>query len=79
LCLVGSGKKTGARGLRAILEQVMLEVMYDLPGNEKISKCIVTKASIIGEGKPILEEGQRSKKFESKGAIKSTKKIENAS
>jgi ATP-dependent Clp protease ATP-binding subunit ClpX len=72
-------KKTGARGLRAILEQVMLEVMYDLPGNEKISKCIVTKASIIGEGKPILEEGQRSKKFESKGAIKSTKKIENAS
>jgi ATP-dependent Clp protease ATP-binding subunit ClpX len=72
-------KKTGARGLRAILEQVMLEVMYDLPGNEKISKCIVTKESIMGAGKPILEEGQRSKKSEAKGAVKPAKKIENAS
>ncbi len=71
-------RKTGARGLRAILEQVMLDVMYDLPGNEKVSKCIVTKDAITGQGKPILEEGDRKKKPESKGA-KSAKKIENAS
>jgi ATP-dependent Clp protease ATP-binding subunit ClpX len=71
-------RKTGARGLRAILEQVMLDVMYDLPGNEKVSKCIVTKDSIIGQGKPILEEGDRKKRPESKGA-KAAKKIENAS
>jgi ATP-dependent Clp protease ATP-binding subunit ClpX len=71
-------RKTGARGLRAILEQVMLDVMYDLPGNEKVSKCIVTRDSIIGQGKPILEEGDRKKRPESKGA-KAAKKIENAS
>lgn len=72
-------RKTGARGLRAILEQVMLDVMYDLPGNEKIAKCIVTKEAITGEGKPILEEGDRKKRLESKSSAKSAKKIENAS
>jgi ATP-dependent Clp protease ATP-binding subunit ClpX len=72
-------RKTGARGLRAILEQVMLDVMYDLPGNEKIAKCIVTKEAITGHGKPILEEGDRKKRVEAKAGGKSTKKIENAS
>jgi ATP-dependent Clp protease ATP-binding subunit ClpX len=72
-------RKTGARGLRAILEQVMLDVMYDLPGNEKVSKCIVTKDSIIGTGKPILEEGDRKKRVEAKAGAKAAKKIENAS
>lgn len=72
-------RKTGARGLRAILEQVMLDVMYDLPGNEKVSKCIVTKEAITGQGKPILEEGDRKKRVEAKAGAKSAKKIENAS
>jgi len=72
-------RKTGARGLRAILEQVMLDVMYDLPGNEKIAKCIITKEAITGQGKPILEEGDRKKKVETKTSAKSPKKIENAS
>lgn len=72
-------RKTGARGLRAILEQVMLDVMYDLPGNEKVAKCIVTKEAITGEGKPILEEGERKKRMETKAGAKSAKKIENAS
>jgi ATP-dependent Clp protease ATP-binding subunit ClpX len=72
-------RKTGARGLRAILEQVMLDVMYDLPGNEKIAKCIVTKEAITGEDKPILEEGERKKRADSKSGAKSAKKIENAS
>lgn len=72
-------KKTGARGLRAILEQVMLDVMYDLPGLEKVSKCIVTREAIIGTGKPILEEGDRKKRPDSKAGAKAAKKIENAS
>lgn len=72
-------RKTGARGLRAILEQVMLDVMYDLPGNEKVSKCIVTREAIVGQGKPILEEGDRKKRVEGKAGAKSAKKIENAS
>lgn len=72
-------RKTGARGLRAILEQVMLDVMYDLPGNEKISKCIITKEAIIGKGKPELLEGERKKNLESRSGAKAAKKIENAS
>jgi ATP-dependent Clp protease ATP-binding subunit ClpX len=52
-------KKTGARGLRSILEQTMLDVMYEIPSNEKISKCIVTKASIEGTESPRLVEGER--------------------
>ncbi|WPU64384.1 ATP-dependent Clp protease ATP-binding subunit ClpX [Peredibacter starrii] len=72
-------RKTGARGLRSIIEQVMLDVMYDLPGNDKVAKCIITKEAITGEGKPILEEGDRKKKLESKAGAKAAKKIENAS
>jgi ATP-dependent Clp protease ATP-binding subunit ClpX len=72
-------RKTGARGLRAILEQVMLDVMYDLPANEKVAKCIVTRDAIIGAGKPILEEGDRKKRVEGKAGAKAAKKIENAS
>jgi ATP-dependent Clp protease ATP-binding subunit ClpX len=53
-------KKTGARGLRAILEQTMLDVMYEVPRNEKIGKCIVTKDSISGKGRPELVEGERN-------------------
>lgn len=71
-------RKTGARGLRSIIEQVMLDVMYELPGNEKVAKCIITKEAITGEGKPILEEGDRKKRLEAK-AQKTAKKIENAS
>ncbi len=72
-------RKTGARGLRAIIEQVMLDVMYDLPSNEKIAKCIVTREMITGEGKPQLIEGERKKRAESKSPVKTAKKIENAS
>lgn len=72
-------KKTGARGLRAILEQVMLDVMYDLPGNEKIAKCLITKDSILGKGRPQLIEGERRKRLEAKVPSKAAKKIENAS
>jgi hypothetical protein len=53
--------------------------MYDLPGNEKIAKCIITKDSITGAGKPVLEEGERKKKLEGKAGAKAAKKIENAS
>ncbi len=54
-------KKTGARGLRAILEQTMLDVMYDIPSNDKIVKVIVTYDSIIGKEEPKLIEGVREK------------------
>ena len=52
-------KKTGARGLRSILEQTMLDVMYDIPGNDKVNKCIVTKEAIQGKEQPKLIEGDK--------------------
>ncbi len=45
---------TGARGLRAVLEDRMLEIMYELPSRGDISKCIMTKESILGNVPPIL-------------------------
>src|SRR5436853_1683416 len=47
-------RKTGARGLRSILEQVLLDVMYDLPSHVNLSKVVVDENTIVGEGKPLL-------------------------
>lgn len=52
-------RKTGARGLRTILENVLLETMYDLPRLENVKKVIVDAAVVKGESKPyLLLEGQ---------------------
>ncbi|MFC3122147.1 ATP-dependent protease ATP-binding subunit ClpX [Agaribacter flavus] len=47
-------RKTGARGLRSIVEAVLLETMYDLPSNSEVAKVVVDEAVIKGESKPIL-------------------------
>ena len=47
-------RKTGARGLRAILENVMLDLMYDVPSQDNISEVIINEDVIVGEGKPIM-------------------------
>ena len=72
-------KKTGARGLRSILEQTMLDVMYDIPSDEKIAKCVVTQDAIQGKERPKLIEGERKKPESKDSSIKSAKDIENAS
>ena len=56
---VAMEKKTGARGLRAILEQTMLDVMYDIPSNEKVNKVVVTLDSIKGSAPPEVHEGPK--------------------
>ena len=48
-------RKTGARGLRSILESVMNEVMYEIPSDDNIAKCTITKESVDGSAKPLLE------------------------
>ena len=48
-------RKTGARGLRAIIENSMIDAMYEVPSNKNIEKCIITKEVIEGKGKPIYE------------------------
>ena len=45
---------TGARGLRAILEEVLLEVMYDLPSRTDVSKCVVDRSVVLDKVHPTL-------------------------
>jgi ATP-dependent Clp protease ATP-binding subunit ClpX len=47
-------RKTGARGLRSILEQILLDTMYELPTLENVSKVVVDESMVGGEGKPLL-------------------------
>ncbi|MCO4793191.1 MAG: ATP-dependent Clp protease ATP-binding subunit ClpX [Bacteriovoracaceae bacterium] len=76
---IALAKKTGARGLRAILEQVMLDVMYEIPTNDKICKVLITHDSILGKTSPELIEGERKLNTPSEGAVKGSKTIESAS
>lgn len=48
-------RKTGARGLRAIMEDTMLDVMYEVPSEDKVSRCVITKEAVAKTGKPELE------------------------
>jgi ATP-dependent Clp protease ATP-binding subunit ClpX len=47
-------RKTGARGLRAVLENVLLDIMYDVPSLEDVAKVVIEAACIRGESKPLL-------------------------
>lgn len=57
-------QKTGARGLRSILEEVMLDLMYELPSLKNVRECLITEETISGAGKPVLfyenEKGVKS-------------------
>jgi ATP-dependent Clp protease ATP-binding subunit ClpX len=47
-------RKTGARGLRAILEEVMLDVMYEIPSQKAIRECLINEDTILKRERPIL-------------------------
>jgi ATP-dependent Clp protease ATP-binding subunit ClpX len=47
-------RKTGARGLRSIIENVLLDTMFDLPSNDNVSKVVIDESVINGENAPIL-------------------------
>lgn len=54
-------RKTGARGLRSIIEEVMTDIMFDIPSNERISKVVITEPTINDKDKPeiqMLPEGE---------------------
>lgn len=57
-------RKTGARGLRSIMEETMRDIMYEVPSNSKITKCIVTKEAVEKTQKPeyIIDENKQMKK-----------------
>lgn len=47
-------RKTGARGLRSIMEKVMMDAMFQIPSDETIEECIITKDAVEGKSEPIL-------------------------
>ena len=47
-------RKSGARGLRAILEEIMLDVMYEIPSQKGIKECLITEDTVVKNEKPIL-------------------------
>ena len=62
-------RKTGARGLRSIIEEIMRDIMFDVPSTPNISKCIITKETVLDKKAPELiiaekteEESAKSKK-----------------
>jgi ATP-dependent Clp protease ATP-binding subunit ClpX len=53
-------KGTGARGLRSLIEQLMVDIMFEMPSAESVESCTITEAVVNGEGEPLLT--QRSRK-----------------
>ncbi len=47
-------RKTGARGLRSILEQVLLDSMFEMPGLKNVQKVVVDENAVTGDGKPLM-------------------------
>ena len=52
-------RKSGARGLRAIIEDIMMDTMYELPSQGAVTRCIITEKAARGECKPELICGER--------------------
>ena len=73
-------RNTGARGLRSIIEEIMRDIMYDIPSNEKIVKCIITKETVLNKANPelILDENKKREMPKQKRRVKNNKKEETA-
>lgn len=54
--------KTGARGLRAIIEDILLDVMFEVPSSENVRKCIITKETVEKKAPPLIVEGPPKRK-----------------
>ena len=61
-------RNTGARGLRSIIEDIMRDIMFDIPSNPKIEKCIITKDTVEGKEGPklVINENKTSKRIKIK-------------
>ena len=57
-------RKTGARGLRAIMEKIMMDTMYQVPSDETIKECRITRDVVEGKGEPLyLRDGEERRSF----------------
>ncbi len=73
-------RNTGARGLRSIIEEIMRDIMYDIPSNEKIVKCIITKDTVENKSAPklIIDENKKRESPKQKRKTKNSQKEETA-
>ncbi|ALS37626.1 ATP-dependent Clp protease ATP-binding subunit ClpX [Enterococcus rotai] len=55
-------RNTGARGLRSIIEEIMMDVMFDVPSDDTIEKVIITEMAVEGTGKPAIVYNKKDKK-----------------
>ena len=68
-------RKTGARGLRAIIEDIMRDIMFEIPSNPKIEKCIITRATVEnGEAPKLIINNNKKKKKKAKARRTTTTK-----
>lgn len=68
-------RNTGARGLRSIIEDIMRDIMYDIPSNEKIAKCIITRETVLDKKQPelVIDENKKREAPKQKRKVKTTK------
>ena len=73
-------RNTGARGLRSIIEEIMRDIMYDIPSNERIVKCIITKDTVVNKAQPevVIDDTKKREVQKAKRKVKTTKKEETA-
>ena len=63
-------KDTGARALRAIIEELMLDIMYEVPKDENIGRVVITKEYIEGNGGPIVDIRSNTASLSERDALK---------
>ena len=71
-------RKSGARGLRSIVEGLLMDVMFDLPSRTDVKQCIITEACVLGKEQPqlVLTESAQPKKLRSRNSKKENTKEE---
>ena len=57
-------KGTGARGLRSLLEALMLDIMYSVPSRDDVAECVISKATVNDGGKPLIKKRKKAEKIE---------------
>jgi len=69
-------RKTGARGLRAIFEDIMRDIMFEIPSNSNIVKCIITKETVLEQKAPItiIDENKEKVRVSKKNKSNNIKK-----
>ena len=54
-------RKTGARGLRSILEDILLDTMFELPGMDTVNEVVVNEEAVMSDAKPLMIHGEPEK------------------